>query len=156
MRIFLVTMLVLLAMGCSDSRQTSVAPIPSVPAIGDSVRATNARAVPNTIIMTASSQTRHQYNLTISGVDFVLGVNDDGIVRYISTDRVKVKTPEGICVGDSYKSVTQRVGVQAVAEPGWAYHVELPSGWRAAFVQGDSMTEGKLAPDARVRWLFKR
>jgi hypothetical protein len=156
MRIRLVTMLIAVAAGCSSDRQNPTSIIPPVPAIGDPVRTTDAKPEPNTMVMAASSQMWPRYNLTVDGVHFVLGVDRDGAIRYICTEQTDFKTPEGVCVGDSYQSVISRAGKRAVAESGWAYHVGLPSGWRAAFVQGGEMTEGELAQGARVRWLFKR
>jgi hypothetical protein len=41
-------------------------------------------------------------------------------------------------------------------ESGWCFWILLPSGWKAAFMQGPSATEGNLKPDSKIMWFFKK
>ncbi|HEX4128585.1 MAG TPA: hypothetical protein VHZ24_00995 [Pirellulales bacterium] len=110
--------------------------------------------------MAESAQTWPLYTLTSAGVPFTLGVDEDdghGTIRYISTTDGRFATPEGVHAGSDYRAVMAASGGRvAIREPGWAYYVELPSGWRAAFTQGLGMTDGELRPDATVQWVFQR
>jgi hypothetical protein len=111
----------------------------------------------NAMIMAESAQFWPEFKLTCGGVPFDLGVDEGGVIRYVSTTDTRFATPEGVHVGSDYRSAMAAAGGQAaVREPGWAYYVDLPSGWRAAFVTGPSMTDGAVTAESPVRWLFQR
>ena len=122
------------------------------PPVGGDLR---RRAVATgTLLLSGPSETREAYNFVAEGVPFRLGVTD-GRVRYVATTSPAFLTPEGLRVGDMFSAVRSASGSAPVLQPGWAYVVELPSGWRAAFVQGETMTAGPLHDTTRVRWFFR-
>jgi len=132
---------------------------PKPPGIGTSVAGTGA--VPtHAQVMAQSAQMWPEYTLTCAGVPFTLGVDEGdghGTIRYISTTDGRFITPDGVHVGSDYRAVmTASGGRAAIAERGWGYYVELPSGWCAAFAQGPGLADGELRPDATVGWVFQR
>ena len=94
--------------------------------------------------------------VTEGGITFLVAADTDAMVRYVSVSDPRFFTPEGITVGSWLGEVLAAGGMQPQAEPGWAFHSELPSGWAAAFVNGPTMTEQPLPRKAQVRWLFRR
>jgi hypothetical protein len=54
-------------------------------------------------------------------------------VAYVKTSDSHFITPEGLKVGSSLDEVRRAGGSAVVAEAGWAFFSDLPSGWRAMF-----------------------
>jgi len=96
------------------------------------------------------------YEVSYDDIEYTICVNGNRIINYISTETPDFRTPEGIAVGNTLEKVLEVSQAKLVKEKGWAFVVPLKSGWKAAFIQGASMTEGELAPNAPVIWLFKR
>ena len=90
------------------------------------------------------------------GIIFSIAFDTERFVRYICTTDRNFITPEGIRIGSTVAEVKRMIDTEIIPEQGWGYHVQLKSGWRVAFGQGDSMTEGELKNETRVRWIFKR
>jgi hypothetical protein len=107
-------------------------------------------------MMIASSQFSVAYIVEDGGHRYTITVDSSRMINYISPDDKSFVTPEGVKAGDTYERVRKLSTRPLRTEEGWAYFIELPSGWNAAFIQGKTMTEGKLSPKARVKWLFKR
>jgi hypothetical protein len=82
-------------------------------------------------------------------VEFEVGVANDGLVAYVSTDDRDFATPEGVRAGKRFSRLL-RDGAEVIKEPGWGCHVGLDSGWHAATAIGG------LQCDSKVIWLFKR
>jgi len=92
----------------------------------------------------------------IDGFKMRVAVNDRAEVAYVATADPTFGTREGIAVGSTLAEV-RRAGAEApVAETGWAWVTRLPSGWWAAFVSGEGLTNAPLTPQSKVAWLFKR
>ena len=108
------------------------------------------------LLMTGSGGLEPAYEVEHEGSEFTVCAYEDRLIHHVSTNDPRFRTPEGIAVGVSLKEVLELSKGKLVREPGWAFFVSLKSGWNAAFVQGESMTEGELSPDAKVRFLFKR
>lgn len=96
------------------------------------------------------------YSISRNGVQFLASLDDRSLVSYIETRSPDFITPEGVRVGLMFHDLPAERQLQLRKEPGWAFVVPLASGWNAAFTQGDTMSEGQLAADATVEWLFKR
>ncbi len=94
--------------------------------------------------------------VTDGGITFLVAADPDAVVKYVSVSVPRFATPEGITVGSRLGEVLAAGGMQPQAEPGWAFHSKLPSGWAAAFVNGPTMTEQPLPRKAQVRWFFRR
>jgi len=138
----------------STAATQGVPPKPPLP--GTSVAGTGAVAT-HALVMAQSAQLWPEFSLTSAGVPFTLGVDDGGVIRYVSTTDRRFVTPEGVHAGLDYRSVMAAAGGHAaIKESGWAHYVELPSGWAAAFVTGPGMTDGELTPESPVNWVFQR
>ncbi|MFZ1217738.1 MAG: hypothetical protein WAO00_00525 [Chthoniobacterales bacterium] len=105
------------------------------------------------LIMSSPSQFYRHFVLT-DGVRWDLGVSDEGQIKYVSTKDTRFKTAEGITVGMRLSDVRARIKEPMIRYPGWAWAIELPSGGKAAFVQGRSLTEGSLSASAPVSFLY--
>ena len=126
---------------------------PDIPELCDPLPA-QAKAL-NTEILISPAQTRAAYSVLIGDLEFELGVDEDGRIVFVSPTSSKFGTPEGIRVGDSYHRLQKVVATTPDVLSGWAYVVDLPSGWKAAFVQGKTMTEGELRGTTKVTFIFK-
>jgi hypothetical protein len=109
------------------------------------------------MIMASGGDTRKSYDVRYGGINYTVGTHrTSDVIKWVSTHDPAFRTPEGIAAGDTLEKVRAVAETEVGAEPGWAYHARLPSGWSAAFVQGRYMTEGELSPTAKVCFLFKR
>jgi hypothetical protein len=109
----------------------------------------------NVLTMTASGGIQQSYEVR-HGVHYTVATDSAKVIEYVSTSDPAFRTPEGLAAGDTLEKVLAAAKSEVVREPGWAFYVRLPSGWSAAFVQGQSMTEGELPASAGVCFFFKR
>jgi hypothetical protein len=106
--------------------------------------------------MISPSRVTSAYAVFDNGITFIVSVDNDGNLNYISTRDSQFKTPEGLKVGTTLeKTKNYQVG-KLNKESGWCFWILLSSGWKAAFIQGSSAAEGKLKPDSKIKWFFKR
>ena len=109
------------------------------------------------LLMTASGGLQPSYDVRHGRIHYTVATDQDRkIIKYVSTRDPAFRTPEGRAAGDALAKVLAAAKSEVVRERGWAFHVRLPSGWSAAFAQGESMTDGELSPSARVCFFFKR
>jgi hypothetical protein len=106
--------------------------------------------------MTSSASLEPAYAVTLNGVDFVVAVSRDDVVRYIATVDRRFSTPDGIHVGSSLCSVLAAGAASPLSEPGWGFHTLLPSRWSVGFTNGTGLSETPLPSDAKVVWIFQR
>lgn len=108
------------------------------------------------MVMVSPSMLRQEWAWKFDGVDYSVGVDDRGKVRYLATRSTKVVTREGVHVGQAFSDVQRVQGVRVGAWPGWGYVAALPSGWNAAFFIGRSMTEREPVGADPVALLFRK
>jgi hypothetical protein len=108
------------------------------------------------MVMVSPSTLQPEWAWRFDGVDYSVGVDGRGKVRYLATDSTKVVTPEGVHVGQAFSDVQRVPGVRVGAWPGWGYFASLPSGWNAAFFIGRSMTEREPVAADPVALLFRK
>jgi hypothetical protein len=106
--------------------------------------------------MTGSSQTYPYREVWVDGVLYTVASNREGHVAFIATSDPKFRTPEGLSLQSSLEDVTAAGAKPPWAEPGWAYHTKLPSGWEAAFTCGCEMTGCPLKTGQKVDFFFQR
>ena len=132
--------------------------IPSAPAFGAPPELRTR--IPKTAtklgqIMTSPGQTREHYLLTTDGITWDVGASPDGRAAFVGTRSSNFRTPEGLSVGTRYSVLRARGMKQATAFPGFAWIVELPSGWRAAFIRGPGMTDSSLVSSTQISFLYR-
>lgn len=86
---------------------------------------------------------------------FLLAKALDGTVKFVKTEDTTLITPEGVYVGMPIGKASELAGSKMLYEPGWAYVVQLPSGWNAGIMVGGKMRESLIA-DLGIRFLFRR
>jgi hypothetical protein len=124
------------------------------PSIGDPLP--NSAKALEYKIMISPSHVSSAYSVIDGGITFIVSVDHDGNLNYISINDSQFKTSEKLKVGDTLrKAKNYQVGM-VNKESGWCFWILLSSGWKAAFIQGSSATEGKLKPDSIIKWFFKR
>jgi len=124
------------------------------PSIGDPLPS-SAKALAYKV-MIAPALISPAYAVFDDSINFIVSVDDDDKLNYISTNDSRFATSENLKIGDTFRKATHfRVG-EVKKEPGWCYWVQLSSGWKAAFSQGPSATEGNLDPNSRIQWFFRR
>jgi len=107
-------------------------------------------------MMVASAQTWPYETIEVSGVTYGIAINTNTLkIAYVDTRDPKFKTL-GLTVGSTLQEVLATGAEKPWAEPGWAYHTKLRSGWSAAFVEGTSMTNLPLQPTSKIAFFFKR
>jgi hypothetical protein len=169
MRSAFLMLCLLMVWGCvqrpapSTSRPTPPVPVaatqPQWPLVGHPISEWPAAIkLDHTQIMAQSAQMWPEWKLTCDDVLFTLGVDDGGIIRFVRTRSPKVITPDGIRVGDTYSSVMQKTGKSVILEPGWAWYVELPSGWYAVIAAPSIDPKDVVSPpsDSPVVAVFQR
>jgi hypothetical protein len=108
-------------------------------------------------IMTSSSSIEEVYKIFRDGIEYDIALDEKNLIHYIDTIDPDFVTPEGLKMGDKYKVVKKRTDSIVWREAGYAYYIEFPSGWRAGFVQGRTLTEGEvLSDEAEIKWFYKR
>ena len=113
------------------------------------------RAELSNIVISAGTITQ-AYSVILENVLFQVVVNDRNEIVFIMTEDQSFQSREGATMGMSLKEIASLSEGDLVEEPGWAFYYPLPSGWRAAFTVGDSMTERLPGDSVPVRWYFKR
>lgn len=106
--------------------------------------------------MTASGAITNIYKLKIKNIDYYISLNKDNKIKYIETKDINFKTSEGFKVGTTLGEIQASHKSDILEEKGWAYYVPLKSGWNAAFVEGEFMTDKNPSKNSRVIWFFKK
>jgi hypothetical protein len=106
-------------------------------------------------IMVSPAQIQKKWLWKFDGELYSLGIDKNKRVQYLATSSKNVITPEGVCVGQSFSEVQKVKGIEIAKWPGWGYVAELPSGWKAAFFIGRTMTERYPKSDDKVQLLFR-
>lgn len=111
----------------------------------------------------ASAKTWPSYKAVVGGVEFTLGVDDDGIVRYVETSDQSFTSPERLHVGDSIAAARRASPHETVIrEQGWGHYIRLESGWYAQLNDTIRLESGfykmldNLPSDARITMFFMR
>ena len=104
-------------------------------------------------ILVQAAQSWPAYILTHEGLSYTVGVSKpENEVRYIDTSDTRFRTSEGLSVTNTLADATRASSAPVQYETGWAYYVDLPSGWSAAF----EPTESPPSEMRRIRWFFRR
>ena len=122
--------------------------------IGDVLPA-DAKKVESEMIMSSPSSLDTAYKIKRKDIEFNLAVDDKNTIKYIETNDPKFKTEEAVSVGDTYDYVSKLTDNKAYKISGWAYVLDMESGWSAAFVEGENATNEKLKPDSKVVFIYK-
>ena len=115
----------------------------------------DAKKIESELIMTSPSSFDVKYQIKRNGIKFNLGVNDKNTIKYIGTNDPKFKTEEAVSVGDTYDYVRKLTDNEVYKISGWAYVLDMESGWSAAFVEGENATNEELKPDSKVVFIYK-
>jgi hypothetical protein len=105
--------------------------------------------------MVSPAQLQPRWVWQFGGVEYILGVDNENLVQYIATRSNRVRTDEGVSVGQAFAEVEKQSSVSVTSWPGWGYVAELPSGWNAAFFVGETMTDFPPRPTDKVAILFR-
>ena len=124
--------------------------------LGDPLPDKIKRRGSNTYMLSSSSNSSLLYRLKFAGIKYEYGVNEKGIIDFISTDDPDFKTEEGFSILSTFSEIVKRVGKNPIKERGWAYYIPLESGWNAGFICGRSSTDCYLNNNDKVRFFFKR
>ena len=115
----------------------------------------DAKLVAGTMLLTSPGQVRDVYAVQRDGVDFLVCPDSSRRITHIRTTDPAFRTPEGVHVGSSLKEIRAVSPVGEAYLPGWAYIVHLRSGWSAAFLAEDSVTEIAPWEDSIADFIFK-
>ena len=107
------------------------------------------------MILVQSSQFAQSVTSKINDIEYELGVlPTTNEVVYIGTHDPKFKTPEGFTLKSTIDTIQDSIGGEICFEPGWAWYINLPSGWMACF--GSSADRVKPNSELTVSWFCKR
>jgi hypothetical protein len=150
MRLLIATSLILgsFAFGAEQSTAPQVGQVVPVAAVEQ------IRGETRAVIKSSPSQFYRHFVL-IGNVRWDLGVSEGGEIKYVSTKDPRFKTAEGVSTDMQLSDVQTRAKQRAVKFPRWAWVVELPSGWKAAFVNGRSKTEEPLLDSTPISFLYR-
>ncbi|MFT5778298.1 MAG: hypothetical protein ACI837_001254 [Crocinitomicaceae bacterium] len=107
-------------------------------------------------MLISSGQFASFTNIIYKNCEFELVKSTAGDSTYLSTSDVNFITPEGFKVGNTWGDIDENYRLELARMPGWAYYIELDSGWQLGFCEGQSCTD--LAPinTSRIKWIFRR
>lgn len=106
--------------------------------------------------MTSSGSFTKLHKIKSDNIEYKIAVDTNNKIVYIETKDNNFKTDEGIKIGTSLENVLELTSFNMLEEKGWAFYLPLNSGWNAAFVVGESMTNKKPDNDSKVKWFFKK
>lgn len=115
--------------------------------------------------MASPSQLYESHLVAVDGAVYDLGLDREGLVRFISTSDPQFRTPEGLKTGDSLAAVRVFAAEKMRVAGGWARYIPLTSGWNAAIAlrgEGDALARvvpdsGEAEPDdGYVSFFFRR
>jgi hypothetical protein len=138
----------MLVLSCTENERTFD--------LGDAISAEILSESDTSYLMISSATIAKAYEIRRNDIVFRIAVDEANRVTYISTSDPAFSTDEGISMASSLRDVKQITDSALKKEPGWAYHIRLPSGWRAAFVVGGTMTDAEPDDRANVSFFFKR
>ena len=107
-------------------------------------------------LLTSSGQFSNAYVVIWNNIKYSIAVNDSNKIFYISTSDSNFITSDNIRIGSTQKDFSYFDSSLVYKENGWAYFVKLQSGWNAAFIEGESMTNEPLTKDSKVSFFFKK
>ena len=97
------------------------------------------------------------YVQTISGIDYVVGINHvvTRKVVYLHTEDSDFETSEGFSLATTYLDLMNATGEKLKLDEGWGWYVTLPLGWSACFPLQDDQRQ---APDVKekVTWFCQK
>ena len=117
------------------------------------------RGVSDFSLLISPAQFSRAYSVNCKNIHYYIAVNAVGQFKkvvYISTDDKSFVTPEKLKINDFLSDVRNVSDNEILTENGWAFVIPLESGWNAAFVEGESMTDGTLNMDSKISFFFKR
>jgi hypothetical protein len=117
------------------------------------------RGVSDFLLLISPSQFSRAYSVNCKNIHYDIAVKADNHFKkvvYISTDDKSFVTPEKLKINDSLSDVRSVSENEILTYRGWAFVIPLESGWNAAFVEGESMTDGTLNSDSQISFFFKR
>lgn len=145
MRISAIILLVLPVFGCG-------ATLPNL-RLGEPVPVDAERT--SVKVMVSPNNFEYQWYWSFERVQYSLGIDDQGSIQYLATHSSRVRTPEGVHVGQLFEDLQRVKGVRIVEWTGWGHVAELPSGWKAGIFIGKSMTEREPRPGDKVVLIFR-
>jgi hypothetical protein len=114
-----------------------------------------AMLIPSNLIQTSSGQLQPYEELIINHVVFQLVLKGKD-TSFISTRDQNFITPEGYKIGIEWSQISMQLRNRLITEPGFAYYIELPSGWKVGFCEGLSCTDGLPTDTSDIKFIFKR
>jgi hypothetical protein len=108
------------------------------------------------MVLISAGRFAESCQVTVQEVPFTVARDRAGRIVYVDVADTRFETADGIRVGSTLADVLKAGAAVPQKEPGWAFHTLLPSGWRAAFTTGESLTDETPDGDSKVRWLFRR
>lgn len=121
--------------------------------VGDKI--SDSDLLDTTFKMISAGSIKPVYTLLKDGIVFTISKDENNVIFYIETKDDKFVTKEGVKVGMHLNDVLVKSNSDLILERGWAYIIELPSGWNAAFNLSKE-NQKELSSEKTVSWLYKR
>ena len=99
------------------------------------------------------------FELKVKDIKYIIGVNFDHQVEFISTEDLEFKSPEGFWLGTTKMEMESAIGkgIFRQDDDDRYWFTKLPSGWCAAFVVRDPETKKIKKPESgdKITFFFK-
>ena len=105
------------------------------------------------LILTSPSSMLNGYTIFVENKIFTVGVDDNFIIKHISTNDITFYTPEGYHVGMTFEEVVLNKNFDVKKVYGWGYTIELPSKWILVFEIKDSSNDYPEKNDS-ILWMY--
>ncbi|CAN0153825.1 unnamed protein product, partial [Chrysoparadoxa australica] len=108
-------------------------------------------------LMISSGEIVEAFDLNNQGITYKVALDQfSKKVNYISTDDLNFETEEGLKVGTTFKDAQNKTNSKLSLEVGFAYILQLDSGWNAAFIEDSLKLLNKLDDNITIKFFFKR
>ena len=104
-------------------------------------------------IMISSGEITPSYVLKLDNITYSICKNSKNKISYIQTNDTNFISSEDLKIGMTLAECKTKTTAVFKLERGWAYYVELPSGWKAAFA---IINEKEIDETKKLVMFFKR
>ncbi|MBN1253448.1 MAG: hypothetical protein JXA16_15015 [Bacteroidales bacterium] len=171
-----IPILLLICLGClktpnnykkkiiDDTHVSDTIRFKKLPKIGDRISDSVIQTSKNIHLLVSSAQTYPSTSIYFQECIFDIGFEKfdpenrilGGKVKYIQTRDSNFRTSEGVKINMTLKELKHIQDNKIIKEPGWAYYMELNSGWKVAFFVDETSTGRELLDSDSIKWIFNR
>ena len=136
----------------TSCKQTNIAEIePGLPLPADVIQTSSEV----TQLMTSPASFGNIIQVEHNKYKFEVELNDNKIVKFVSTVDPNFKTADNIKIGDTYQEIKNKLN-EEWAEPGFAYCTKSKTNWVISFFDNYFLKTRQISDTSKVVFFFKK